>query len=182
MKGIILLADYFEDVEALITIDMLRRAHINIDLISMNDTLEVITQSNVKIIADKLVKQINCLDYDFLVIPGGKATFLTHQKSEITKSIVKSFMDRNKLVASICAAPSILGLMGYLDNIPFTCFAGCEKYMPKGIYQPNKNVVIYNNIITSKAAGTTFDFSKAIIAYLTNSQLSENVIKSVYYE
>ena len=182
MKGIILLANYFEDVEALITIDMLRRAKITVDLVSMNDTLEVITQSNIKIKADKIVNEINPKDYDFLIIPGGKATFLTHHNSSVTTSIVKSFMDQHKLVATICAAPSILGRLGYLDNLPFTCFPSCEKYMPKGIYQPNEDVVVANNIITSKAAGTTFNFAKAIIKYLANDQLANDTLNSVYYK
>ncbi len=181
MKGIILLANYFEDVEALITVDMLRRAHILIDLISMNDTLEVITQSNITIKADKRASEINYHEYDFLVIPGGRATFLTHHSSDVTKQIVKSFMDENKLVATICAAPSILGIMGYLDNVPYTCFPSCETYMPKGLYKQDEKVVTFNNIITSKAAGTTFEFAKAIISYLTDTKTSKKVLDSVYY-
>lgn len=181
MKGIILLADYFEDVEALITVDMLRRAAINIELVSMNENLEVITQAGIKILADKKLDDISLNDYDFLVIPGGKATFLTHHNSDITKNIVKSFLNDHKLVATICAAPSILGMMGYLDNKEFTCFPTCEKYMPKGIYKPNQNVVVCDNIITSKAAGTTFDFAEEIIKYLGDEKVAKTVLSSVYY-
>lgn len=86
MKGIILLANYFEDVEALITIDILRRAKIEIDLVSMEHNLEVKTQSNIKIIADKLVSEISLSNYDFLIIPGGKAVFNTHLESSVTKN------------------------------------------------------------------------------------------------
>ena len=70
MKGLILLANHFEDVEALITIDMLRRAGITIDMASMNNDLNVITQSNITVKADILVSSINLDDYTFLVIPG----------------------------------------------------------------------------------------------------------------
>lgn len=181
MKGLILLANHFEDVEALITIDMLRRAGITIDMVSMNNDLNVITQSNIAIKADILVSSINLDDYSFLVIPGGKATFETHHKSVVTKNIVKHFYDKNQLVASICAAPSILGMMGLLDGIEYTCFPGCESYMPNAIYK-NQDVVVSKNIITSKAAGTTFKFAYEIIKYLTNEELAKKVINSVYYK
>jgi 4-methyl-5(b-hydroxyethyl)-thiazole monophosphate biosynthesis len=101
MKGIILLANHFEDVEALITIDMLRRAKITIDLVSMTSEKLLTTQSNIKLFADYLLEEVNYNDYDFLVIPGGKAVFETHLKSEITKKIVNDFNDKNKLIYSV---------------------------------------------------------------------------------
>lgn len=131
MKGLILLANHFEDVEALITIDMLRRAKIDIDLISMNNTLEVITQSNIIVKADLLSKDINLDDYSFLIIPGGKATFETHHNHPFTKYAITKFNQKHQLIATICAAPSILGLMGLLDKKEYTCFPGCEEYIPK---------------------------------------------------
>ena len=96
MKGLILLADHFEDVEALITIDMLRRAKIQIDLVSMTNNIELTTQSNIKLLADYLLKDINTKEYDFLVIPGGKAVFQTHLSSSITKNIVNEFNNQRK--------------------------------------------------------------------------------------
>lgn len=182
MKGIILLANYFEDVEALITIDMLRRADITIDLVSLNEGLNVVSQSNVNYTCDISYHTVKASDYDFLVIPGGKATFLTHQKSAFTKDLVKAFMKRNSLVATICAAPSILGMEGFLDGVEFTCFPSCEEYMPKGIYKKDKDVVVSGNIITSKACGTTFDFAFEIIKYLKGEQLAVKTLNSVYYK
>lgn len=180
MKGIILLANHFEDVEALITIDMLRRANIHIDLVSMNEELEVVSQSNIIIKADLLYKEIDLNDYSFLIIPGGKATFETHHHSLFTKNAITKFNSCNQLIATICAAPSILGLMGLLDNKEYTCFPSCEEYMPKGLHQ-DKDVVVYENYITSKAAGTTFQFAYEIIKYLVNKETAEKVLKSVYY-
>lgn len=181
MKGLILLADHFEDVEALITIDMLRRAKIQIDLVSMTNNIELTTQSNIKLLADYLLKDINTKEYDFLVIPGGKAVFETHLSSNITKNIVNEFNNQNKLIATICAAPGILGVNGLLDNKEFVCFPGCENNVPKGMLV-DKKVVVTNNLITSKAAGTTFDFAYEIIKYLTNEKLAKQVLSSVYYK
>lgn len=181
MKGLILLANHFEDVEALITIDMLRRAKIDVDLISMNDNLEVITQSNITIKADMLYNEINLDDYSFLIIPGGKATFETHHHHPFTKSAINKFCNNHQLIATICAAPSILGRMGLLDYKEYTCFPECEEYMPKGLLQ-NKDVVVFDNLITSKAAGTTFMFAYEIIKYLTDETHALKVLNSVYYK
>ena len=181
MKGIIILANYFEDVEALITIDILRRAKIEIDLVSVEESLELTTQSQIKIKAEKRYDEINLNDYNFLVIPGGKAVFNTHLESSITKSILDKFYHNKELIASICAAPAVLGKYGYLDNINFTCFPSCEEYMPNGIYLKEKKVVVDGNIITSKAAGTTFDFAYQIVKYLKGEEEANKVLKSVYY-
>lgn len=182
MKGLILLANYFEDVEALITIDMLRRAKIQIDLISLTDDLEVITQSNIKIIADYNYKDINLNEYDYLIIPGGKAVMTTHYDHPFTKQVVMDFNNKNKLIAAICAAPSVLGKLGLLDNKEFTCFPTFEDCMPKGIYKENSKVVVADNIITSKAAGTTFEFSYEIIKKLADTDTANRVLASVFYK
>ena len=181
MKGLILLANYFEDVEALITIDMLRRAGIQIDLVSLTDDLNVITQSKIKMIAEKNYKEINLDEYDYLIIPGGKAVMTTHYDHPFTQQAINKFYSNKQLIASICAAPSILGKLGLLDNKEFTCFPSFENYMLNGIYKQNDKVVADGNIITSKAAGTTFEFAYEIIKYLIGEEVAVKTLKSVYY-
>ena len=178
MKGLILLANYFEDVEALITIDMLRRAKITIDLVSVTKEKQLITQSNLAIMAEKTIDEVCLDDYDFVVLPGGKAVFETHLTSSITNKVIEHFMNKNKLVCAICAAPKVLSK--YLENKDFTCFPSCEDDI-LGNYTANK-VEVVGNIITSKAAGTTFDFAYEIIKYLENEELAKKVINSVYYK
>lgn len=181
MKGLILLANYFEDMEAIITIDMLRRASITVDTVSITGNKEVFMQSGNQIIADYMIEDVNLDDYEFLIIPGGRAVIETHLNNFDTRKTVKHFMDKKQLVACICAAPSILGRLGYLDNKEFTCFPSSEIFMPKGIYKPAVRVVVTDNIITSKAAGTTFDFAYEIIKYLQNEDLALKVVKNIYY-
>lgn len=182
MKGIILLANHFEDTETILTIDLIRRASIELDLVSISDSLELTTQYNLKIKAEKKINEVNLDEYDFLIIPGGKAVFETHLSSEVTKSIVQKFYNQQKLIATICAAPSILGQLGYLDNIPFTCFPSCEEKMPNGQYLQNESVVVNNNLITAKAAGATFDFAYEIIKYVKGQETADKVINAVYYK
>lgn len=178
MKGIILLANHFEDVEAICTIDMLRRAKINIDLVCVTGTKELVTQSNICMFAEKLIEDVNIEEYDFVVLPGGKAIFETHLSSEVTSNVIKHFINQNKLVCAICAAPKVLA--PYLKDKPFTCFPSCEDGF-EGIYTKDK-VEVVGNIITSKAAGTTFEFAYEIIKYLVNEEHARKVMASVYYE
>ncbi len=180
MKGLMLIKENFELCEALITIDLLRRADIVIDTISLNDELRVMSQSNVEIKCDHLLKDIDLNDYSFLIIPGGKAVFNYHINSDVTMGIIKHFNNHKQLIACICAAPMVLGKMGLLDNKPFVCYPGCETGI-NGKYQKNKKVVINENIITSKGMGTTFEFAQAIITYVKDQETAKKVINSVYY-
>lgn len=182
MKGIILLANYFEDTEALVTIDLLRRAGITTDMVSIEKNIKLVTQYNIKIEAEYTLNQVDLNDYDFLVIPGGKAVMLTHLSSKITEKIVGHFAQKEKLIAAICAAPSVIGKLGYLKCKEYTCFPEFEKYVTGGQYLPDKNVVVSDNYITAKAAGATFDFAREIIKYLINEDIANRVINSVYYK
>ena len=100
-----LFADSFEDIEALGTLDLIRRAKIEIDTVSITGSKVVLTQSKVNVMADKLIEEINLDDYDFLIIPGGAAVMKTHLNSPITESIAMYFYKKHALIGCICAAP-----------------------------------------------------------------------------
>lgn len=181
MKGLILLVNGFEESEAIITIDILRRANIEIDLVSLTNSINVTSSGNITVACDKLYSFTNLDEYSFLVIPGGKAVFNYHLDSLITKEIVDYFMNKNLVVAAICAAPMILGKYGYLKDKHFTCFPSCEEDHFGGIYEPDYGAVQDGLIITGKACGTTFDFAQTIIEAVLNTEIAEDVIKKVYY-
>lgn len=181
MKGLILLVNGFEESEAIITIDLLRRANIEVDLVSLTNSINVTSSGNITVVCDKLYGVTSLEDYNFLVIPGGKAVFNYHLESNTTKEIVDYFMNKHMLVAAICAAPMILGKYGYLKDKHFTCFPGCEENHFGGIYETEYGAVLDDNIVTGKACGTTFDFVQTIIEYLLSEQEAEEVINKVYY-
>lgn len=182
MKGLMLLANSFEDIEGLGTLDLLRRAKLVVDTVSITGTKEVLTQSNVTILADKKIEEVNLDEYDYLIIPGGAAVMKTHLYSDLTNSVVSHFAAKNALIATICAAPSIVGKAGYLENKDFVCFPSFEQLVEKGNYLPDKKVVVSENFITSKAAGTTFDFAYEIIKYLKSEAIAKHIIDSVFYK
>lgn len=181
MKGMILLAPHFEDTEALVTIDLVKRAGIEIDSISVVETLDLTTQYGLSIRADKSYHDIDINQYDFVVLPGGKAIFETHLTSVVTQQIIRHFYENQKLIAAICAAPGVLGQMGLLYGLPYTCFPSCEKYGVDGVYQANQSVVVTDTIITAQAAGATFLFAYEIIKKIKGKQAARMVLNSIYY-
>lgn len=181
MKGMIILVDGFEDIETIVPIDLIRRGKIRIDTVSLTNEKMVKSKSRIVYSVDYLLEEIDAIDYDFLIIPGGPAVSNYHLQSPVTKQLVKIFQKDKKLIAAICAAPSILGELGLLDNEQFVCFPGFEEYSPNGIYQENAKVIISDNHITSKAAGTAFEFAYEIIKYLKGEQFANNILNSVYY-
>lgn len=181
MKGMIVLVNGFEDIEAIVPIDLIRRGNIRIDTVSLTNEKSIISKSKISYVVDYLIEEIDANDYDFLIIPGGPAVSNYHLQSSTTKQLVKKFQNDKKLIGAICAAPSVLGELGLLDNEKFVCFPGFEGYSSKGIYQENAKVVVSNNHITSKAAGTAFEFAYEIIKFLKGEQFAKNILNSVYY-
>ena len=123
MRGLLLLADGFEDTEALTTRDVLIRAGIEITTASINDRREVQSSFGVFVLADALLKLIfDTTPYDFLVLPGGGRGTRNLGESQLVAMYIEKFVKANKLVCAICAAPSILGKLGYLTTEKYNCF------------------------------------------------------------
>lgn len=178
VKGLILLANGFEDTEAITTIDILRRAKLDLDLVSVHQQLEILTQSKMNIKAEKLLQEIDLNDYDFLVIPGGGAVFNVLSKLEVVNEVIKEFDHKKKLIAAICAAPSLLGKLGLFKNLEFTCYPSCEEGID-GIYTA-KGVEIHKNYITAKSMAYTVDFALEIVSYLLGEKAKVAVSNAIY--
>ncbi|HHX79871.1 MAG TPA: DJ-1/PfpI family protein [Acholeplasmataceae bacterium] len=177
MKGIVILANGFEDTEAIATIDVLKRSKLQITTVSF-DSLAVTSAYNIQVQADMLFKNLQLEEYDFLVIPGGRAVFNVLNKKEEVSELIKIFMEQEKLVAAICAAPMLIGKLGYLKNRNYTCFPTCEEGI-EGNFQQKKNVVRDGNIITAKAMAFSLDFALEIIEYLQGKKQRDVVYRNI---
>lgn len=176
MKGLILLTNGFEDVEAIATIDVLRRSNIQIDTVAL-DNREVITQSNNKIIAQYLINDIAYDDYHFLIIPGGKAVFEVLDKDLRIDEIIEYFYKANKLICAICAAPLLLAKKGYFQNRKFTSFPNCVEYNLENCI--DKGVVVSDKIITAKSMYYSIEFALEIIAKVQGETQKQLVLKKL---
>lgn len=161
MKCCILLADGFETTEALTCYDILCRSKaIEPKLVSITPSLEVTSSHGVKVEAQASIQNIKLEDFDFFVLPGGKRGVDNLGKSEEVAHLLLSAFAAKKDVHAICAAPSILGNLGYLDGKRYTCFPGFQK--GNGVYT-GEGVTIDGNLITGKSMGYTIPFAEAIV-------------------
>lgn len=175
----VLFGDGFEEVEALSVVDMARRADIDVKMVSLNQDLYVTGAHNIKIMCDIMADEMT--DADGVVLPGGIPGVYNIEKNKTAMVLIKDFIKRGKMVAAICAAPTILAKQGLLDNVNAVCYPTMLD-MLDGANVTDKNVVTHNNIITSKSAGTALDFAFEIIKYLKSDEMANNVKKSIYYK
>ena len=178
MKGLILLANGFEDTEALTTRDILLRAGIEVDTCSINENRQVQSSFGIILLSDKpLLHSFDYSSYDFLVLPGGGRGVKNLSESKEAKSIILDFYNKNKLIAAICAAPSILGKMGLLKDKRFTCYAGFSQGYD-GIFTGNE-VEVDGNFITARSMKYSVDFGLAIINKLLGEEVKQKVITGI---
>lgn len=175
MTGLLILANGFEDTEALTTRDVLIRAGINVITCSISDSLDVRSSFRVVVRADELLKKIKtCEPYDFIILPGGGMGFKNLLGCEFLKAYLDEFVLHEKLVCAICAAPAVLGLIGYLNNKKYTCFAGFNKGFD-GIFTGNE-VEIDGNFITARSMAYSIPFGLAIVEKLLGKEVKEKVL------
>ena len=175
MKKIgIFMADGCEEIEALTTVDILRRAKIDIDMISINGKSEVTGSHNITFKCDKVISEADFSGYDGLVLPGGLpgTTNLGAHKTVVEK--VGEFAEAGKLVAAICAAPTVPGDNGILEGKRATCYPGCEDRLT-GAEIVDEQVVVDGNIITGRAMGAAIPFALEIVRYCTDDNTADSI-------
>lgn len=177
----ICMADGCEEIEGLTVVDVLRRGGIDIDTVAVSGEPYVTGSHNIAFCTDKLISEVNWADYDGIVLPGGiPGTPNLAANTDVTEA-VKLFAEEGKLVAAICAAPSVLGQLGLLKGRKATSYPGFEEQMTGCDYQQDA-VVVDGNIITSRGMGTAIDFALAMVAYLTDqSRAAELADKFIYH-
>lgn len=174
MEGLILLANGFEDTEALTTRDVLTRAGIRMTLASIDDNIEVTSSFGVMVRSDVLLSELeNMDDFAFLVLPGGGRGTQNLGNSKLVQTIINIFAMQGKLICAICAAPSILGKLGYLKNEKYTCFAGFNQGFA-GDFTGNE-VEVSNNFITGRSMRYSIPFALAIIEKMLGKETKEKV-------
>ena len=181
MKCAIFLAKGFEDCEALITIDMLRRASVEVDSVSITDDLRVTASHGVTMFADRLWSDINPKDYDVLILPGGRVGTENLEAFQPLITVLQEHWNSGKLTCAICAAPSILGHLGILKGKHYTCFPSFASDAYGGIYEMEL-AVEDGNLITGRGMGATIEFARTIIRRLTDEKTMRKLEYGMQYE
>ncbi|MGB0292673.1 MAG: DJ-1 family glyoxalase III [Luteolibacter sp.] len=173
-KVLCLLNEGVEETELVAPVDVLRRAGVDVTIAAMGKLL-VTGKEGIKIGGDVLIDDINTVDYDCLMIPGGPAVMQLLQDGRAGK-LAKEFMLAGKTVAAICAAPLILHQAGLLEGKKFTCYESCKESLPAAL---NERVVIDGELITSCGPGTALDFGFAIAQHLAGKAKATEIIEEM---
>ncbi|BAK81497.1 DJ-1 family glyoxalase III [Candidatus Arthromitus sp. SFB-rat-Yit] len=174
MKVCIFNANGFEELESIGIIDILRRGNVDVDIVSITDSLQVVGAHDIKIVCDKLFKDIDFSEYEMAIFPGGVKGVEEIRNFKPIFEFIEYMHSNNKYLAAICAAPVILGDAGLLEDNKFTCYEGFEQYVKNGTYVKEK-VVINNRVITSNCAGSVFDFGFKLLSVLKGDNDSDEV-------
>ena len=126
-KIYVFLADGCEEIEALTPVDLLRRAGEDVCTVSIMGRKEVTGSHKITILADETIEEGEFDDGDMLVLPGGMPGTLNLAGNETLAALIRSYDDQGKKLVAICAAPSILGVMGILKDKNAVCFPGFEE-------------------------------------------------------
>ncbi len=164
----VFLADGFEEIEAVTTIDILRRAELDVKIVGVGSK-NVTGSHHITIMADITDKEATANGLEMIVLPGGMPGALHLEKSEYVKDIIKLCDTYDLYIAAICAAPSILGRMGLCKGKSITCYPGFETQLPDSNYTGD-GVTVDGNYITGKGPGVAIDFSLKLVEILLGKE------------
>ena len=167
----VFLANGFEEIEALATVDILRRAGVDVVTVGVGTNMPV-GAHGIAVCADIAENELNLSVIDGVVLPGGMPGTTNLEASAYVQAALTHAVERNRLVAAICAAPSVLGHDGYLQGKKATCYPGFEQELLGAVVSDEK-VVVDGNIITASGAGVAVDFALALVRYLVSDEMAD---------
>lgn len=175
------LATGFEEIEALIPLDIMRRAGVEFKTVSVTGSLLVETAHGVKIQADMLIEDADFSDADLLMLPGGLPGATNLNDHAGVKKAVFEQNARGKMVAAICAGPMVLGGLGLLKGKRATCYPGFEKYLDGAEYT-HELFTVDGNITTGEGPAATLPYAYALLAALTDKHTADQVAEGMMYK
>lgn len=180
-KVSVLLADGFEEIEALTVVDLLRRAKIYVDTVSVTEDYTVHGSHGINVQTEDLFEEVNFVEMDMIVLPGGIPGTPNLDAHEGVRRVVSGFCEEDKYVAAICAAPTVLGNLGLLKGRRVTCYPSMENQI-QGAAITRNPVVVDGNIITSRGVGTAIDFALKLIELLVGAEKSKEIAEAILYD
>lgn len=179
-KTAILFANGYEEVEALTVVDLLRRAKIGCEILSVADSGQVTGSHGISIGADRNFSGTDFSQYDGVILPGGMPGTTNLAADERVLALLRSFAAAGKLTAAICAAPTVLAKAGLLEGKKAVCYPGMEEQLTgaKVSFDP---VAVDGTVITSRGLGTAIPFALSIVQYFEGRERAEALASSIVY-
>jgi 4-methyl-5(b-hydroxyethyl)-thiazole monophosphate biosynthesis len=163
MKVLVPLANGSEEMEAIILVDVLRRANWEVVIAGLSEG-SIEASRGVQILPDCSWEEVNPALFDMLLLPGGWNGTLAFCAHKGLCQALQSFDQQKKWIAAICAAPLALHAAGILEGRSFTCYPGVEKELPAHFQRKNHPVVIDGHLLTSQGPGTAFEFALSLLS------------------
>ncbi|MDD5680628.1 MAG: DJ-1/PfpI family protein [Candidatus Omnitrophica bacterium] len=180
-KIAILLAEGFEEIEAVTCIDISRRAGLDVKIVGV-DGMVVKGSHGIGVSADIEINSYSELP-DAVILPGGMPGVQNLFKAPKVQSLIKKVHQAGNVVAAICAAPAyVLAPMGILDGKKATCYFGCEDKLGKKAIYVDQSVVVDGNIITGKGPAAAMAFALRIIDLVCGKKVTDPIREKLLYE
>jgi 4-methyl-5(b-hydroxyethyl)-thiazole monophosphate biosynthesis len=169
----VILADGFEEVEAIAIVDVLRRAGIDTVIAGLHEG-PVTSARMVRVLPDTVIDTVKEEDFDMIVLPGGQPGSDNLNADARVKDLIRGFSQKGKLTGAICAAPYVLANAGVLRGKRATSYPSYKDRLGNAVYE-EKAVVIDGPVLTSRGAGTALSFGLAIVETLVGREKSEKI-------
>ena len=173
----VLVADGFETIECLTTVDVLRRGGVRATLVSIMPTREFVSLLQIPVTCDAFFDGVDFDGYDGVVLPGGLPGATNLRADPRVCDLLCEFA-ATKRVAAICAAPFVLGELSVLDGRRATCFPGFEKSFPEGAYTGEK-LTVDGNIITASGMAQSLPFALELLRTLAGETAVKKVAEGI---
>ncbi|WP_297328920.1 DJ-1 family glyoxalase III [uncultured Bacteroides sp.] len=162
-------ADGFEEIEAFTSVDVLRRADLKVEMISVTPDEIVTGAHGVPVLCDKNIVNCDFFDAELVLLPGGMPGAAALGESEDLRKLLLHFAEKNKPIAAICAAPMVLGKLGLLKGKKATCYPGFEEFL-EGAEYTGAILEKDGNILTGRGPGAAMDFALAAVELLKGKE------------
>ena len=172
-------AEGFEEVEALTTVDLIRRSGAELQMVSVMDKKQVTGSHGITIEADLLFDEVE-LPADMLVLPGGMPGTKNLRAHEGLCGLLKKQYEEKGWLAAICAAPSVFAALGFLKDRKATSYPGAVTAQDCGTYL-EEEVVTDDHIVTSRGVGTAIPFALKLVEILKGSEKADEIAGSIIY-
>ena len=174
----VMLAEGFEEMEAIAPIDLLRRAGCDVQTVAVGESTAVKGAHGIVVTADRLERDVTTDGLEAVILPGGMPGTLNLEANETVQKLIDFAFENSLILGAICAAPSILGHRGFLRGKRAVCYPGFEDALDGALVE-SASVVTDGTIITAKGAGVADQFGLALVAALVNEETANTLREGI---
>ena len=180
-KMAVLLAEGFEEAEAVVPMDIAMRAGIEVTKVSVSGKESVKGAHGISVGTDMKLDDLDAADYDMLMLPGGMPGTTNLESTPKVAEAINRMNEKQGYIAAICAAPRILGDMGLLEGIRATVYPGNEEHMKGAAVDMKAKAVADGRFITARGMGCAVEFGSEIVTALVDAETAGKVLASIQY-